>query len=488
MSILNLSLVILTGLFLSTLFGTKLPELITKYSKVSVYITDENALFVFGLSFAASIAIYAFLNIIFLKVSYLQEHHIGKKVFNNRLISKLSLYENITHGEILKNIVQEPSRVTHGYLVPLFSIFSKSLQIFITVIFLMLQNFTITIASAGFVIIIYFLIKKITAGKMIKEGEKSVLYNKQRFDTASDAILFKKEILTYSIHSKFYQQYISGNLSYINALFACDAIAMLPRYFLEFLMVIGILLLSFSQVGSQFLSDENTAFLFVAAGLRLIPLMHGVYHSMSVLSFNTESLKVILKELKVSEQVKNENFLKPFKSKSYFNSTKGIIIIKGPNGAGKTTLLDYLVGLIKTEKNLLPNLETLERLVKVKPTYVTQTPVVFEGSVRENIIMGRTVYDEGKLLELVEMFNLPLNKDVSTLSVGNKQILSIIRSLYWSEGVVVMDEPTSGLDEKNKRVLISMLEKDKTNTFIIVSHDIDLISIDADIVELQKYE
>ena len=88
------------------------------------------------------------------------------------------------------------------------------------------------------------------------------------------------------------------------------------------------------------------------------------------------------------------------------------------------------------------------------------------------------------------------NKNVSTLSGGEKQRLQIVRSLINNPKIILADEPTSALDEVNKKEIFKLLEKlSKTRLVIVVTHenvenylnDYTLLKLeDYKLIELQK--
>ena len=166
------------------------------------------------------------------------------------------------------------------------------------------------------------------------------------------------------------------------------------------------------------------------------------------------------------------------------------ILIYGKNGAGKTTLLKILNFLEKpsdgevlylTKKCYLFNKDSLRDLeIQKKMVYLSQIPVVFTSSVYENILMGLKIRKERenrkRIFEMVEKFGLYGFKDkcAVSLSTGQKQKLSLIRSLILDTELLLFDEPTNNLDEMGKMVLKEyLIEKKKMGvSFIITTPDL----------------
>ncbi len=171
------------------------------------------------------------------------------------------------------------------------------------------------------------------------------------------------------------------------------------------------------------------------------------------------------------------------------------IAITGPTGSGKTVLLRSLA--------LLDPIDAGEVLWKGKkienkkiPTfrknisYLHQQPVIFEGSVESNLLIpfNLTVnkglhFDRKKIVEMLEEIGLEqsfLEKNATDLSGGERQVVSILRSIQTEPTVLLLDEPTSALDEKTTRSVEMLINKwfslsSSTRAFIWVSHSIQQI-------------
>jgi len=163
-----------------------------------------------------------------------------------------------------------------------------------------------------------------------------------------------------------------------------------------------------------------------------------------------------------------------------------IFVITGPSGSGKTTLLKLLNRLLEPDdgKVFLGNIDllsidvlTVRRLI----CYVPQIPVMFEGTVRENLMFAPRYLNipvsEESLREIMTDVGLNpsyLDKIAETLSVGEKQRVALARALLIKPVYLLLDEPTAHLDPENTRILEDLiLELNRTRgvNFIIVSHD-----------------
>jgi ABC-2 type transport system ATP-binding protein len=163
-----------------------------------------------------------------------------------------------------------------------------------------------------------------------------------------------------------------------------------------------------------------------------------------------------------------------------FSVHKGEIFgFLGPNGAGKTTTIRTLLGYLnKTSgeayifnKNIEDNIVEIKREVGYIPGdlniygYLTGRQLLnYFSSIRHREM---TLLDE-----LLEIFELPLDRRIKGYSKGMKQKLGIIQAFMDDPEIVIMDEPTSGLDPLLQQKFYEFLfkQKQKGRTMFFSSH------------------
>ena len=174
------------------------------------------------------------------------------------------------------------------------------------------------------------------------------------------------------------------------------------------------------------------------------------------------------------------------------------VAIIGASGSGKSSLARLLVraadpdsGYILLEEHRLGcyMLESLRSAVSLVP----QHPVLFRGSVRENLLYGNsraTTAEMDRAIQAAQLASvishLPhgvdtlLGPGAAGLSGGERQRLAIARALLRNSATLVLDEATSALDVPSERaVLASLIEFCKLRTLIIISHRISsLVGVD----------
>lgn len=168
------------------------------------------------------------------------------------------------------------------------------------------------------------------------------------------------------------------------------------------------------------------------------------------------------------------------------------LAVLGPSGGGKSSLLRLLNGLQSPTDGSITyngqNLSDFEPIdLRKKVGLVFQTPVMVPGTVRENLTLPyrwnkKTLLPNDdiltKNLELVGLDSTFLNRESRDLSGGEKQRVSLARTLLNKPEVLLLDEPTSGLDPAMASRIINRIEKLHSNlnlTTILVSHQHDLV-------------
>jgi len=168
--------------------------------------------------------------------------------------------------------------------------------------------------------------------------------------------------------------------------------------------------------------------------------------------------------------------------------TGAFVRIVGPSGSGKSTLLRLASRLEEPGSGTIcfagmPLGDYAPPLLRRRIGYIQQTPVVVEGSVRQNLRLpfGFVANKEQTLPvddELREWLNrlvlagVDLDKKAQSLSVGQRQRLCIIRSLLLRPDLLLMDEPTSALDRESREIVEEMTEtlNREGMTILMVTH------------------
>jgi len=167
--------------------------------------------------------------------------------------------------------------------------------------------------------------------------------------------------------------------------------------------------------------------------------------------------------------------------------TRELLGIVGPSGSGKSSLLRLLNRLDEPTSGTvyLDGLDYRQlppRELRRRVGMVTQRPYLFPGDVASNLRFGPAQRGESvsdaDITRLLEQVGLPgfAAQEVSVLSGGEQQRVSLARTLANHPEVLLLDEPTSALDEESKlgiEELIGSLVHEHGLTCVLVTHDRD---------------
>lgn len=179
-----------------------------------------------------------------------------------------------------------------------------------------------------------------------------------------------------------------------------------------------------------------------------------------------------------------------------------ITCIVGESGSGKTTLLKLLNHLISPDRGEIlfqntPLLQWNPIELRRKVMMLSQSPAIFEGTVRDNLLIGfkfseKPSVEDKHLQDTLKIVRLPkdLLLEANALSGGEKQRLAMARVLLLEPQVYLLDEPTSALDEETTQFVMEELVhhiRHLNKTMIMVTHSKAVVQAFAEhVVEIQK--
>jgi len=166
----------------------------------------------------------------------------------------------------------------------------------------------------------------------------------------------------------------------------------------------------------------------------------------------------------------------------------------GPNGSGKTTIAHLILGFYRPRKGRLSaddhpyddiDLADMRRQIGV----IMQNPVIFSGTILENITYGSPGADHHDVLtaarlaaahqfidRLPEKYETMIGEDGTTLSGRECQRIALARALLRVPKLLILDEPTNHLDAESIRTLLDGLKRLPSRpAILIISHDVNVV-------------
>ena len=181
------------------------------------------------------------------------------------------------------------------------------------------------------------------------------------------------------------------------------------------------------------------------------------------------------------------------------------IALVGPTGAGKSTLINLLTRFYEYDSGRIlldgvPVTELNKSWLRASIGYVTQESFLFNGTVRENLLIGRRTATDDELWTALESANArhfveALPDGLSTkvgergikLSVGEKQRVSIARALLRNPRILLLDEATASVDTETERQIQQALDAlMKNRTSFVIAHRLSTVRHADRIYVLEK--
>jgi ATP-binding cassette subfamily B protein len=168
--------------------------------------------------------------------------------------------------------------------------------------------------------------------------------------------------------------------------------------------------------------------------------------------------------------------------------------IVGPTGAGKTTIINLLMRFYDVDAGTVyvdgKDIRTLTRdSLRKAYTMVLQDTWLFQGTIYDNIAYGKpdaTLEDvvaaakaariHGYISRLPEGYNTVLSDNGTSISKGQKQLLTIARAMLLDAHMLILDEATSNVDTRTEQKIQSAMRTlMKNKTCFVIAHRLSTI-------------
>lgn len=445
------------------------------------------------------------------------------KIYRIKMINKIFLLpfkkiNQLSNAEVIKILGENISNF-EGVIQSIIKLTSDIILIISIIIFLAYIELKSLLIIGSLIFLFTYLFNLFFLSKLKKMGEKVNTNLEKTFENISYSLKGYQEFSVLSKTSFLKNRFVSSTIEIKKNRLKQKIISMLPRHFLECIIIIFICLyISFYQ---YFENDMDMIIpvlgAFSLAAVRLIPIFNQILSSINILKFSTNSLENINnfldhKETKIAnvmnfnekfEEINFENvsFSYELSKKNVLHeinlkiTNKEFIGIIGESGSGKTTFLNLFLGFIKptsgrikiNNKNDVSFIENFNHSI----SYIPQDVTIIKDTILKNIALEENVTSEKvyKIKKIITKLGLvknteEINNFLETrleefgvnLSGGQRQRVAIARALIHNRKIIILDEVTSSLDRVSEAKFIELLkELKKEITIIIVSHKKDTL-------------
>ena len=461
------------------------------------------------------IAVYSFKAIFLTFFSFLQSKYLAtiRAGLSNKLFK---LYLNRSYDFHLKNNTSKLIRnvgETNLIIVVIRSMITfinEFLVMFGISLFVIIFQPKISIIVVVTLSFVGYLFYRTVQNKMKFWGKIRTETSAKLVKTQNESFRLIKEIRILDRAKYIIEKFIFNNDKIVKSEFTHSFITSLPRLWLEWLVILTLLLsVTFMIIDEKNLSEIVVIIgVFTAAAFRIMPSLTRIMNAVQQILYHQIVLENVSKEIKNLNQdinlnienkkshdtKKNLNSIEIEDLGFYFNHEKTILRsinikfekghiygICGPSGSGKTTLINLILGFLEpkkgkikfNDKNIFENL----RAWRDNIGFVPQDIYLCDGTIKDNILLHlpenqikkvdlEDSVRNANLEEFVKSLENGLDSNIGEfgdkISGGQKQRIGIARSILNKPKVLILDEFTSSLDNiAEEKILneISLLKK-----------------------------
>jgi len=390
---------------------------------------------------------------------------------------------------------------------------------------LLVTDVTAVLVLGPVLLSVIFLFRAWMTEKVREAGHQSGLALSRLLTSIQNSLNGIKEIRILGVEENFVAAARRNVKQYADAFIAYSCISVIPRFFIEFLVIssVAVLAIFYTLRGDSGEQVMATLGVFAIVGLRIMPSVQNILFSLNNITFSRPSVDLLYNDLKGlgsktratsalrvaagAEQAFEKLVLKDV-SYRYPNSDRlalerinlairngQSIGVVGPSGSGKSTLIDVIIGLLKPSAG--------EILCNGKPiqdpssgwrelvAYIPQMLFLVDDTVRRNVALGvpdaeidddrmhmalRQARIDDMVASLPDGLNTMLGDRGLRISGGQRQRVALARTFYFGRQVLVLDEATSALDQEVEKEIVEEIHRLKgTKTLIVIAHRLSTV-------------
>ena len=431
----------------------------------------------------------------------------------------------VRRGQILQNTLSEPFTAAKG-VETLLALVTKSIFAVVLVVTLLILDWKMTLGLIALVTFIGLILRPYLFLPMERFGRKRLAAKQNLQATAAESLFAPASIKLLGVEGIILKQLRPSLRKFTRASVLMSVLSKAPADVVELIVVAAVagtfiilargfgmpfqeaapLIGSFAVVSARFLGTlssllgKRLSIASAAASLLLVQRLVRKDTTRESLDTgaNLETIETDIEFCNVGFSYGGGNII--FSGLS-MNFPQGKVIgLVGSTGVGKSTIGHLLVRLYDYDTgSILVNDRELKefslRSLRRRIAYIEQNPVVFNGTIEENIRLGapdashdevvtaaRAAGLDGFISTLPDGYQTSVSDQGATLSGGEKQRIAIARAIIRKPDVFIFDEGTSALDRKTEMVIQQSIQKlAGAATVILIAHRITTLK-DADLI------
>lgn len=475
------------------------------------------------------------------RITFKTVKRMRETVFDKLQKLPVSYIDSHPHGDIVNRMISDIDTFADGLLMGFTQFFTGVMTILGTLIFMFALNFYIALAVVVITPVSLFVAKFISGKTYSMFNDQSILRGKQT-TVIEETVTGAKVLKAFGYEDKMLERYnaVSEDLkkASVKAIFFSSLVNPSTRLINNFvyaavgafgaLSVIGVLggssitvgiLSSFLNYANQYTKPFNEISGVITELQNAIACANRVFDFLDAVSISDDSECPELGEVKGNVEIKDVSFSytpeKPLIKDFNLSVKKGSrVAIVGPTGCGKTTVINLLMRFYDVDSGAIyvdgvNTKDVTRKSLRKNFGLVLQDTFIKNGTVYENISVGNTeaskeeiiaaakaAHAHGFITRLKNGYDTVIS-DEGSLSLGQRQLISIARVMLCIPPMLILDEATSSIDTRTELRIQSAFNKMmQGRTSFIVAHrlstireaDIILVMKDGNIIETGNHE
>jgi ABC-type bacteriocin/lantibiotic exporter with double-glycine peptidase domain len=445
-----------------------------------------------------------------------KRYHLSIRLLSLYLDQELLDFNRRKVSEMSTTILSEVERVVIQTLMAAMGLVADIIVAVSITCLLLLVNpwataLTAIVLGGGYLLVHFFIVREVE-----RLGQAHAKAEAGMFAGLSQALALFKEVKIGGKKPFFVQRFAGPAKDVVRITNRYEILNFVPAQLIE-VMAFGLLLavaLYLTDLPQSNFSAIGVLAFYAFAAYRLVPVLKSLLKGVETIRYGATVVDDLLSELDqrsrsrapepvalgrlplVTEiRLEAISFRYPHSASAVFEDLDATIpagrltCVIGPSGAGKSTLLDLLLGLIEPTSGRclvdgVPLTAGNRRQWQNGVGYVPQQVQMVDGTLAENIALGETDIDSGRVEaaaraagihrlareQLASGYDTPVGDGGHTLSSGERQRVGIARALYHDPDVLVLDEATNELDAATEELVLSHLLDLSGKTVVFVTH------------------